>query len=213
MRKDSNIKKYRFSTFVRRISFCFILVFILAFSCFPQDLPDKIRGYKVHKEKILIADERDENRKDSDLNVLVKMENPGLSDISVSGVKLEVGGEITVFGQSGTIDFISFKDFQINGINVEIEEYGEKFDFKKNSARKLEKPLEIFISTTQTLRAAWKEARDSKDEWLVTGKIFVFGRFNKMGFKFKRVIPVELKINIPNPIKPEQITRTNLHSN
>ena len=213
MKEKSEKTKHQFLNLVQKVSFCFILIYILTFSCFPQDLPDKIRGYKVHKEKIVIADERSESRKNRDFNVLVKMENPELSNISVSGVKLEVGGEITVFGQSGTVDFISFKDFQINGINVEIEEYKEKLDFKKNIARKLEKPLEISISTTQTLRAAWKEARDSKDEWTVTGKIFVFGRFNKMGFNFRRVIPVEIKINIPNPIKSEQITRTELHSN
>ncbi len=203
MREKLEKTKHRFLNIVQKVSFCFFLLLIFTFSCFSQDLPDKIRGYKVHKEKIVIADEADESRKNRDLNVLVKMENPELSDISVSGVKLEVGGEITVFGQSGTIDFISFKDFQINGINVEIEEYKEKLDFKKNIARKLEKPLEIFISTTQTLRAAWKEAGDSKDEWLVTGKIFVFGRFKKMGFNFKRVIPVEIKIKISNPIKSE----------
>lgn len=183
--------------------FYFFLLFLLTFSAFAQQLPDKIRGYKVHKEKILIQDEPDKNQKNKDLYVEVKLDNPDLADITALGLKLELGGEVTVFGQSGTVDFISFKDFQVNGIAVEIEEYKETFEFKKNTAFKLEKPVEMFISTAQTLRGAWKEVKDSKEEWLVTGKIFVFGRFKKLGFNFKRVVPVEIKIKIPNPVKSE----------
>ena len=183
--------------------FCFFLIFLITFSAFAQQLPDKIRGYKVHKDKILIQDEPDANHKNKDLYVEVKLDNPELADITALGLKLELGGEITVFGQSGTVDFISFKDFQVNGVTVEIQEYTETFEFKKNNAFKLEKPIEMFISTAQALRGAWKEVKDSKEEWLVTGKIFVFGRFKKLGFNFKRVVPVEIKIKIPNPIKSE----------
>ena len=181
--------------------FGFSLIFLLVLSGFAQELPDKIRGYKVHKDKILIQDESDASQKNNDLRVKVKLEDPELSDITALGLKLELGGEITVFGQSGTVDFISFNDFKVNGISVEIEEYKQSFEFKKNNPFKLEKPVEMFISTAQTLRGAWKEVRDSKGEWLVTGKIFVFGRFKKLGFNFKRVVPVEVKIKVPNPVK------------
>ena len=179
----------------------FFLIFLLTLSIFAQELPDKIRGYKVHKDKISIQDELDGSRKNKDLYVKVNLDNPELADITALGLKLELGGEITVFGQSGTVDFISFKDFQVNGITVEIEEYKETFEFKKNNSFKLEKPIEMFINTAQTLRSAWKEIKDSKEEWLVTGKVFVFGRFKKLGFNFKRVVPVEVKIKIPNPLK------------
>jgi hypothetical protein len=185
----------------RKTIFCFFLIFLLTLSVFAQELPDKIRGYKVHKDKISIQDEPDTNRKNKDLYVEANLDNPELTDITALGLKLELGGEITVFGQSGTVDFISFKNFQVNGITVEIEEYKETFEFKKNNPFKLEKPLEMFINTAQTLRSAWKEIKDSKEEWLVTGKIFVFGRFKKLGFNFKRVIPIEVKIKIPNPLK------------
>lgn len=181
--------------------FCSFLIFLLTLSAFSQELPDKIRGYKVHKDKISIQDEPDSSRKNKDLYVEVDLDNPELTDITALGLKLELGGEITVFGQSGTVDFISFKDFQVNGIKVEVEEYKETFEFKKNNPFKLEKPIEMFINTAQTLRSAWKEIKDSKKEWLVTGNIFVFGRFKKLGFSFKRVVPVEVKIKIPNPLK------------
>lgn len=175
-------------------------VFLLTLSIGAQDLPGKIRGYKVHREKIIIVDETG-NKDIKGSKVAVKMDDPELANISASGIKLELGGEITISGQSGTVDFISFNDFQINGINVEIEEYKERFDFQKDKAFKLKKPLEIFVSHSQTLRAAWKEAANSQAEWLVTGKVFVFGRFKKLGFRFKRVVPVEVKIKIPNPLK------------
>jgi hypothetical protein len=181
------------------------IVFSLTFSVSAQDLPGKIRGYKVYKEKIVVVDETGSKVNDNS-KVEIKMENPEFADISASGVKLEVGGEITVFGQSGTIDFITFSDFQINGVKVEIEEYRERLDFQKNTAFKLKKPLEVFVSHAQTLRAAWKEAANSRDEWLVEGKVFVFGRFRKFGFNFKRVIPVEVKIKIPNPVKAKLIS-------
>lgn len=193
--------KKQFLIVFQKTTFCFFLIFLLTLSAFAQELPDKIRGYKVHKDKISIQDEPDTSRKNKDLYVEVNLDNPELTDITALGLKLELGGEITVFGQSGTVDFISFKEFQVNGITVEIEEYKETFEFKKNSPFKLEKPIEMFINTAQTLRSAWKEIKDSKEEWLVTGKIFVFGRFKKLGFNFKRVIPVEVKIKIPNPLK------------
>lgn len=193
--------KYQSLIVIQKISLGCWLIILLTFSIFAQDLPDKIRGYKVHNEKITIQDEPDDSRKNGKLNVEVKLANPELADISALGVKLELGGEITVSGQSGTVDFISFKDFEVNGITVEIEEYKDAFDFKKNIPFKLEKPIEMLISTAQTLRGAWKEIKDSKEDWLVTGKIFVFGRFKKFGFNFKRVVPVEVKIKIPNPVK------------
>lgn len=192
---------YRLLIVFQKTVFCFFLIFLLTLSAFAQELPDRIRGYKVHKDKISIQDDPEASRKNKDLYVEVNLDSPELADITALGLKLELGGEITVFGQSGTVNFISFKDFQVNGIAVEIEEYKKTFEFRKNNPFKLEKPIEMFINTAQTLRSAWKEIKDSKEEWLVTGNIFVFGRFKKLGFSFKRVVPVEVKIKIPNPLK------------
>lgn len=190
------------SIFLFKDLFLFLsLILFLAGSLYSQNLPDKIRGYKVYKNTITIEDKSENNEKNKDFNLEVNLDNPELAEVTALGLKLELGGKVTVYGQSGTIDFISFKDFSVNGLSVEIQEYKKPFEFKKDEPFTLEKPIEMFISTTQTLRGAWKEAKDSKEEWLVTGKIFVFGRFKKFGFNFKRAVPVEVKIKIPNPLK------------
>jgi len=37
-------------------------------------------------------------------------------------------------------------------------------------------------------------------EWPIVGVVYVFGRFNKSVFRFKRVIPVEINLTTPNPL-------------
>ena len=179
---------------------CGFLLLFVSLQINAQDLPDKIRGYKVHRANILVQNTEETSEKQDDLRVEVNFDGPELVDFSLSGVKLELGGSFTIYGQSGVVDFISFKDFKVNDIKVEIEEYKDSFDFRKNETFELKKPVEIFVGTGQTLRVALKEWRESKEEWTVTGKVFVFGRFNKMGFKFKRVIPVEVNVKIKNPL-------------
>ncbi|MCY7377045.1 MAG: hypothetical protein LH472_13885, partial [Pyrinomonadaceae bacterium] len=102
--------------------------------------------------------------------------------------------------QSGKIDFLTFHDFRVNGLAVDVEEYQESFEFKKNQTIALPKPVKIFVGAGQTLRGALSEWRNSKDEWTVTGRIFVFGHFKKAGFKFKRVVPIEINLKIENPL-------------
>lgn len=182
---------------------CFIFLFLTS-SVNSQKLPDKIRGYKVYKTEISVTDETAGNSDKKDLGVDVDFEEPELAEVSLLGITLSLESRITVFGQSGTIDFISFKDFKVNDINVEIEEYKTSFDFKKGKPVKLEKPVEIFINTKQMLRGAVEEYKDSKNVWLVTGRVFVFGHFKKFGFKFKRVIPVDVNLTIKNPLKSDE---------
>jgi hypothetical protein len=63
------------------------------------------------------------------------------------------------------------------------------------------KAATIFIPACQILNAAWNEVSGSKKEWIVTGRVFVFGKFRKLGFSFKRVVPVEVKLMINNPLR------------
>lgn len=186
--------------------FAFILCTIFLFSVSPADsqqIPDKIRGYKIYKTEISVTNESLENKEKKDFGVEIDFEEPELTKISLVGITLELESKITVFGQSGTVDFISFKDFKVNDINVEIEEYKTSFDFKKGESVQLEKPVEIFINTKQTLRGAVKEYKNSKDKWLITGRVFVFGRFKKFGFNFKRVIPVYVNLTVKNPLNTD----------
>jgi hypothetical protein len=178
---------------------------IICFSIFlflptlAQDLPDEIRGYKVYKTDLKIKS--DETPKDVEFDLSVKFDEPKLVDVGLFGVTFELYGEMTSFKQSGTIDFMTFNDFQVNNLKVKIEEYTESFELKKNKPIKLKKPVRIFVSFPQTARGVLKEWRESKEKWLVTGRIFVFGKFKKLGFKFKRAIPVEINLSIKNPLK------------
>jgi hypothetical protein len=166
-----------------------------------QDYPNEIRGYKVYKTKITVKNKGEKAGKKDDSEAFVSIGEPTVEDVSLTGVMLEVSAEISAVGQSGKVDFLTFKDFRVNGLKVDIEEYAEAFSFKKNETTNLPKPVKIFVGAGQSLRGAVNEIRDSKDEWNVTGTIFVFGKFRKMGFNFKRVVPVEVNIKIKNPLK------------
>ena len=191
----------RFSSFFLKISVSLCLCGSLAFSAIAQDLPDKIRGYKVHNAKISVVTESDKTEGKSKAEAFVKIGEPELTDISLSGITLELSAEIRSTEQSGKIDFIAFHDFRVDGLAVEIEEYKESFAFKKNQPLILPKPFIIILGASETLRGALKEIKKSRDEWTVTGRVFVFGRFKKFGFSFKRVVPVEINLKIKNPLR------------
>lgn len=166
-----------------------------------QDLPKEIRGYKVHKAKISIKNHAEKTPAKDKFEAFVKVGEPELIDVSLAGITFELTAEVDSIAESGTIDFLTFHDFRVNGLKVEVEEYTEKIELKKNQIAALPKPVRIFLSAAQTLRGVIKEARESKEEWTVTGRVFVFGRFKKSFLKFKRVIPVEINLKIKNPLK------------
>lgn len=193
--------------FLEFLRFCGVI--LLLFSTFgsAQDLPDEIRGYKVYKVKISVKNQPDRNSKSAkgvtkdSSEAFVKVGEPEVVEVSLTGVTLELSAEIDALEQSGTVDFLTFKDVRVNGLAVNVEEYRESFEFKKNRIITLPKPVKIFVGAGQTLRGAVNEMRDSKEEWTVTGTVFVFGRFKKSFLKFKRVVPVEVNIKIKNPLR------------
>jgi hypothetical protein len=183
----------------------FICGLFITNSALAQDLPKEIRGYKVHRAKISVKNQTEEPDAKDKSEAFVKVGEPELIDVSLSGITFELSAEVESLGQSGTIDFLAFHDFRVNGLAVDLEEYKESFEFRKNQNVILPKPIEIHLSTAQTLRGALSEIKDSRDEWTVTGRVFVFGRFKKSFLKFKRVVPVEINLKIKNPLK--DITR------
>ncbi|MCA1624755.1 MAG: hypothetical protein LC768_02540 [Acidobacteria bacterium] len=197
-----------------------IYVLFLAFLSFTianaQNLPKEIRGYKVYKADISVKNEADKTDKKDKSDVLITADEPKLVDISLTGITLETSAEIDSLQQSGTVDFLAFQDFRVNGLAVEVEEYKESFEIKKRKRVVLPKPIKIFVGVGQTLRGALNEWREAKDEWTVTGRVFVFGRFKKSFLKFKRVIPVEVSLKIKNPlgtVSSEQSTVISSYSN
>jgi hypothetical protein len=176
-------------------------LFFFSSSVTAQKLPREIRGYKVYQAKITVKNQTEKTGAEDKSEAFVKVGEPELIDVSLTGITFEISAEIDSIEQSGTIDFLTFHDFHVNGLKVDVEEYKESLKFKKNQTIVLPKPIKFFLSTGQTLRGALKEAKESKEEWTVTGRIFIFGRFKKSFLKFKRVIPVEINLKIKNPLK------------
>ncbi len=178
-----------------------VLILLFSFTIFAQDLPDEIRGYKVHNEKFSVTNNVDRQSQKNKSEVFARLTEPELIGTSLSGLTFEISGEIDSLDYKGKVDFLMFRNFKVNGLDVEIEEYTNSFEFKKNQPVALPKPVRIFLGSRQALRGALGEIRDSKEEWTVTGTVFVFGRFKKWGFSAKRVVPVEVNVKIKNPLK------------
>jgi len=166
-----------------------------------QDYPKEIRGYKVQRIKISVKNQADKTDAKDKSEAFVKVGEPELTNVSLTGITFEISAEIDSLQQSGTVDFLTFQDFRVNGLKVEVEEYKESIEFKKNQIIVLPKPIKFSLSAKQTLLGALQEAKDAKDEWTVTGRIFVFGQFKKSFLKFKRVVPIEINLKIKNPLK------------
>jgi hypothetical protein len=191
---------FRIPSLFLKISVSLCLCGLFAFSAIAQDLPDKIRGYKVYDAKISVKTESDKTETKGASEAFVKIGEPEIAEISLTGVTLEISAEVSGLEQSGRVDFLTFHDFRVNDLPVKVEEYKESFSFNKNQTVILPKPARIFLETSQVLRGALKERKESNEEWRVTGRVFVFGKFKKFGFSFRRVVPVEINIKIKNPL-------------
>lgn len=181
--------------------FCLLCGSIFVKTAAAQNYPKEIRGYKVQKTKVSVKTQNGPVDAGEDRQVFVSVGEPSVRDISLTGVTLELPAEISAADQSGTVDFLTFKDFRVNDLAVDVGEYKNSFSFRKNEPTRLPEPIEIFVGIGQSIRGALGELRDSKEEWDVTGTIFVFGKFKKFGFSFKRVVPVEINLKIKNPLK------------
>lgn len=171
-------------------------VLVLAISSLSQDLPNKIRGYKVHDEVIKLTND---GSKASE-KPYVTVGTPTVSDVSLTGVTLAIIGELEEAGYDGRVEMMTFRDFRVNGIEVEVSEFTTPFDVLRKGKTTLPAPASVFLPTTHILNAAWKEIAESKTEWTVTGRVFVFGKFKKFGFSFKRVIPIDVDLTLKNPL-------------
>lgn len=175
------------------------VLLLLATPVLPQEFPDKIRGYKVHKAEVRSASESGADEDGTAFEM--SFGEPQFDSVGLEGVTIAVDPVLTVTGRSGRVDFLSFKDFEVNGIPVTIEDYEASFDFKSGETVALEEPVRIVVGLGSAVRGAAKEIRQPDDEWQVTGTVFVFGRFKWSIFRFKRVVPVPVAFKIPNPLK------------
>jgi len=176
-----------------------IAISLLCLSGNGQDLPKKIRGYTLIRANVLVGDANIDSSGGQD--ALVSIGSPSIIDFGWSGVTFEIGASVAPMKQEGRVDFITFREFTVNSIHVDIQEYRHPFALAKGSKTTLPKPAQAVVRTSRIAQAAFKEILESKNEWKIAGTAFVFGRFKKYGFSFKRVVPVNVLLTIPNPIK------------
>lgn len=204
--KNKIPQNFKYSLLKIKSTFAGFLLILLVFAVAEgQDYPKEIRGYKVEKVKIVVKNDDGKTESKDDSEAFVTIGEPTLSNIGLTGVTFDITGRISPLEQKGKVDFLSFKDFKVNGTSVTIEDYTESFSFEKNKPIDLPEPIKVFVGMGQTLLGGLGEVRDSKDEWEVTGTVFVFGKFKKFGFNFKRVVPVPVNIKIKNPIKTRRL--------
>lgn len=180
-------------------------IFALFSTAAAQELPKEIRGYKVHKARVLVEPDPQQNKATNGAadkpDAVVRVPRPRVVDVGLTGIVLEVTTNISPPKQRGKVDFLMFHGITVNGIPLEIEEYRKPFDLSGDPSKPLTLPVRAYIRNTDVLRAAYRELVDSKEHWRVKGRIFVFGRFKKFGFSFKRVVPVDFDVEVPNPLR------------
>ncbi|HQU92599.1 MAG TPA: hypothetical protein PLK77_09900, partial [Pyrinomonadaceae bacterium] len=99
-----------------RLAPALMVLLLLSFSALTQTLPDKIRGYKVYKDKVSV------NAHTENSDAAVQVGEPEVVDVSLSGITLELPAEFTTSAQSGKVEIVTFDDLKVNGIKAETEE-------------------------------------------------------------------------------------------
>lgn len=175
--------------------------------------PDKIRGYKVERTVVEVKKPDDQNEKNNrvqdgrtagenaNVDQLISFGKPAFARATPLGITFEVPIVVAPVTQNGKVDFLVFEDIEINGRSVNISEYNHSFKLPNSAPLTLESPLRIYIYLPGALLAAIDEWTDSKETWPVTGRVYVFGKFKKSLFSFKRCVPVELDLTMRNPLK------------
>ena len=178
-----------------------------------RSYPDNIRGYKVERTVVEIKKPENKNQtntseaasSDSDVDQLITFGQPSIAHATPLGMTFEVPIVVAPVKQSGKVDFLVFEDMEVNGHSVQIDEYNHSFGLPDKKALTLRDPLRVYIHLPGAILAALGDWTDSKDTWPVTGRVYVFGKFKKkilgISTSFKRVVPVELKLTMRNPLK------------
>jgi hypothetical protein len=194
MTDRSNKIKLMIDSMEGRLVPALLLIILLSLPALAQDLPDKIRGYKVYRDKVSV------NAKTENSDAAVHIGESEVVDVSLSGITLELPVEFTTASQSGKVEMVTFHDLKVNGIKVEPEEYAHKFEFRKGEKAVVPKPVRVFIPASGLVKAAWQEMTEKRTEWIVTGRVFVFGQFRRYGFYHKRVVPIDLNLTVKNTL-------------
>ena len=173
--------------------------------------PKEIRGYKVERAAVELKQNRNQNAKtggnsstkqaqNDQSGQLIQFGSPRVASVTPLGISLEIPVVVSPVKQKGRVDFLVFKKMKVNGTSVEIDEYHRAFDLPNKKPLTLKEPLRFYVYLPSAIMVAIDELSSSTKEWPITGVVYVFGRFNKSIFRFKRVIPVEINLTTPNPL-------------
>ena len=171
-----------------------------------REYPKEIRGYKL--ERVTIEPKQPAkggagSGPGSD-DAIITFGEARVASVSPLGVTLEIPIVVAPVKQKGKIDFLSFYDITINGTHVEVDDYNESFDLPTEQALTLRRPITIFVATPNAVVGAVQDLARPKETWPVTGVVYVFGEFKKWIFTGKRVVPVELDLQMRNPLRSDQ---------
>jgi hypothetical protein len=164
--------------------------------------PKEIRGYKVERAAVELKETKRKNeQQNAASSQLIQFGSPRVAGVTPLGISLEIPVVVSPVKQKGRVDFLVFEKMEVNGTSVEIDEYHRAFDLPNNKPLTLKEPLRFYVYLPNAVMAAIGELSSSVKEWPITGVVYVFGRFNKSIFRFKRVIPVEIKLTTANPLR------------
>jgi hypothetical protein len=175
--------------------------------------PKEIRGYKVERAAVEVKENKNQNAKSSgdsstkqqtpngQSRQLIQFGSPRVASVTPLGIGLEIPVVVSPVKQKGRVDFLVFEKMKVNGTSVEIDEYHRAFDLPNKKPLTLKEPLRFYVYLPNAILAAIDELSSSVKEWPITGVIYVFGSFNKSIFRFKRVIPIEINLTTPNPLR------------
>jgi len=195
---------------------CLLLLFITSPTAFAQtrSYPKEIRGYKIERTAIEIKKPDSKSRNsnsngqteeqegsDSDVDALIQFGKPQLARLTPLGITFKVPIVVAPVTQKGRVDFLLFEDMSVNDTSVQIDEYNRAFDLPNKKPSTLRDPLSFYIYLPSAVLAAIGDWSDSKEVWPVTGRVYVFGKFKKGLFSFKRCVPVELNLTMRNPLQ------------
>ena len=174
----------------------------------PRAYPKEIRGYKLARAKVEIKKnagaKKDGGDDAQDADALIQFGEPRIVSTTPLGITLEVPVTVAAVKQGGRVDFLTFEDMVVNGMPVTIEDYMNPFDLPNKEAVALPQPVRLFISSPRAIAGALNDWSNPQETWPVTGRVYVFGHYKKFIFTAKRVVPVELNLTLPNPLRNKQ---------
>ena len=165
-----------------------------------RSYPKELRGYKIQRAAVEL-DRKADMSSDADPDDLIRFGEPRLAGVTALGITLEIPMVVAPVKRQGHVDFLLFEDMVVNGTAVQIDEYHREFELPNKQPLVLDEPLRFSVTLPSAVLAALGEWSDSKETWRVTGRVYVFGKYKKMLFTFKRCVPVELDLSMRNPLR------------